>query len=195
MNFSFLLSAAALLLLAGAMTLPSADAESGAKKVTAPGATLQKLAGGFLFTEGGASDAKGNVFFTDQPNDRIWEWTVDGKLSLFLEPCGRSNGLCVDKDGSLWACADENNQLWRIARDKVTGAAGAHQVVLKSDGDNKLLNGPNDVWVSPTNGGGLFFTDPLYKRPYWKRDPAMQPKGQYVLPCQNRRHGPSYCRR
>ena len=53
-------------------------------------------------------------------------------------------------------------------------------MVLKSDGDGKLLNGPNDVWVSPTTGGGLFFTDPLYKRPYWKRDPAMQPKGQYV---------------
>ncbi|MES2460906.1 MAG: SMP-30/gluconolactonase/LRE family protein [Armatimonadota bacterium] len=147
--------------------------------VIAPGAKLEKLAGGFAFTEGPASDAKGNVLFTDQPNDRILEWSIDGKLSTFLQPAGRSNGLCVDRDGSLWACADEQNELWSIARPKKGKAKPAVRVVLKADPDNKLLNGPNDLWIRPT-GGGMYFTDPLYKRPYWKRDPAMQPKGQYV---------------
>jgi gluconolactonase len=54
--------------------------------VIAPGARLGKPAGGFKFTEGPAGDAKGNLFFTDQPNDRILEWRVDGQLSTFLQP-------------------------------------------------------------------------------------------------------------
>ena len=66
----------------------------------AAGAKVEKLAGGFKFTEGPAPDAEGNVYFTDQPNDRILKWSTDGKLTTFMEPCGRSNGLCFDKDGN-----------------------------------------------------------------------------------------------
>src|SRR3954447_20164847 len=80
----------------------------------APGAKLQKLSGEFKFTEGPASDAEGNVYFTDQPNDRIMKWSVDGQLSMFMQPCGRSNGLCFDNKGNLIACADEKNELWSI---------------------------------------------------------------------------------
>ena len=61
--------------------------------IIAPGAKLERLAGDFKFTEGPAVDAQGDVFFTDQPNDRILKWSVDGKLSTFLQPCGRANGL------------------------------------------------------------------------------------------------------
>jgi gluconolactonase len=134
-------------------------------EVIATGAHLEKLAGGFTFTEGPAVDAEGNVFFTDQPNDRILKWGIDGKLSTFLQPCGRSNGLCFDAKGDLWACADEKNELWRI------DPAGNVTVVVK-EYNGKLLNGPNDVWVRPD--GGLYFTDPFYKRDYWKRGPKEQ---------------------
>jgi gluconolactonase len=133
--------------------------------VIAPGGRLMKLAGDFKFTEGPTADAEGNVFFTDQPNDRILKWSIDGKLSTFMQPCGRSNGLCFDARGDLWACADEKNELWRIdPKGKVT-------VVVK-DYQAKLLNGPNDVWPRPA--GGLYFTDPYYKRDYWKRGPKEQ---------------------
>lgn len=138
--------------------------------VVAPNAKLEKLAGGFEFTEGPTSDAAGNVFFTDQPNDRILKWSVDGKLSTFLHPCGRANGLYFDPQGNLLACADENNQLWSI------DPAGKTTVLVK-DFQGKLLNGPNDLWVRP--GGGLYFTDPFYQRPYWKRGPMAQ-DGQHV---------------
>src|ERR1051326_1601126 len=84
--------------------------------VVRPGAKLQKLADGFTFTEGPASDARGNVYFTDQPNDRILKWSTAGKLTTFLQPCGRSNGLCFAARGNLWACADGKNELWRIDR-------------------------------------------------------------------------------
>jgi gluconolactonase len=144
----------------------SAPARADEASIIAPGAKLEKLAGGFVFTEGPSVDAKGNVYFTDQPNDRIMLWSVEGKLSTFLQPAGRSNGLCFDASGALWACADEKNELWRI-----DVATGKHEVVVK-DYHGKLLNGPNDVWVRPD--GGLYFTDPFYKRPYWKRGPTEQ---------------------
>ena len=113
-----------------------------AESPIAPGAKLKKLAGDFAFTEGPTCDKKGNVFFTDQPNDRIMEWSVDGKLSTFLEPSGRANGLYFDAKGNLIACADEHNQLWSISRRKKT-------TVLVKDFQGKYLNGPNDVWVVP----------------------------------------------
>ncbi len=90
--------------------------QSAESKIIAPGATLEKLAGDFSFTEGPACDGDGNVFFTDQPNDRILKWSTDGKLSTFMQPCGRANGLCFDRQGNLWACADEKNELWCIGR-------------------------------------------------------------------------------
>ena len=89
--------------------------------MVAPGAKVEKLAGDFKFTEGPTCDAEGNVFFTDQPNDRILKWSVDGKLSTFMQPAGRANGMCFDAEGNLIACADEKNELWSIAPDgKVT---------------------------------------------------------------------------
>jgi len=146
-------------------------------KIIAPGATLQKLAGDFAFTEGPASDREGNVFFTDQPNDRILKWSVDGKLSTFMQPCGRANGLCFDPQGNLWACADEKNEMWSIS------PAGKATVVVK-DYQGKLLNGPNDVWIRL--GGGLYFTDPYYKRPYWKRGPKEMDECVYFLAPDNK---------
>lgn len=140
--------------------------------IIAPGATLQKLAGKFAFTEGPASDRKGNVYFTDQPNDRIMKWSVQGKLSTFLQPCGRANGLSFDRKGNLWACADDKNELWRIDR------TGKPTVILK-DYQGKLFNGPNDLWIRPC--GGLYFTDPHYKRPYWKRGAKEMEECVYYL--------------
>ena len=133
--------------------------------IVAAGAKVEQLADGFKFTEGPAADAKGNVFFTDQPNDRILKWSTDGKLSTAVQPCGRSNGLCFDAQGNLWACADEKNELWCI------DPSGKVTVVVK-DYDGKLLNGPNDLWIRPD--GGIYFTDPYYKREYWKRGPQQQ---------------------
>lgn len=73
----------------------------------ATGAKLEKLAGDFEFTEGPTADADGNIFFTDQPNNRILKWSIAGQLSTFLQPSGRANGLCFDRQGNLIACADE----------------------------------------------------------------------------------------
>lgn len=145
---------------------------AGESKIIASGATLQKLADGFEFTEGPACQASGDVFFTDQPNDRIMRWSTDNKLSTFMQPCGRANGLCFDRRGNLWACADEKNELWRIG-------PGTNVTVVLKEFQGKLFNGPNDVWIA--SGGGLFFTDPYYQRSYWKRGPKEQCECVYYL--------------
>jgi gluconolactonase len=126
--------------------------------VVAPDAKLEKLSGGFGFTEGPTCDARGNVFFTDQPNDRIMKWSADGKLSVFMQPCGRANGMMFDTRGNLIACADEHNQIWSIGPDKSV-------TVLITNFSGKYLNGPNDVWIAPN--GGIYLTDPFYRRSYW----------------------------
>ena len=140
------------------------------ERVVAPEATVEKLAGGFAFTEGPTCDADGNVLFTDQPNDRILKWSTDGRLSTFLQPAGRANGMYFTAGGDLIACADEKTALWSIAPDGTT-------TVLLDTYDGKSLNGPNDVWVRPD--GGLYFTDPFYPRPWWTHG-AMPQDGQHV---------------
>ena len=139
--------------------------------IIAPGAKVEKLADGFRFTEGPAVDKEGNVYFTDQPNNRILKWSVDGKLSVFLENSGRANGIYFDKQDNLISCSDGDNELWSI--DKY----GKHTVLISEFGGKKL-NGPNDLWIRPD--GGIYFTDPLYVRNYWTRNPEMQQEGEYV---------------
>ena len=138
--------------------------------VVVPGATVEKLAGGFAFTEGPTCDPAGNVLFTDQPNDRIMKWSTDGQLSTFLQPAGRSNGMYFDPRGNLIACADERTALWSIAPD------GTVSVLLDAYAD-RPLNGPNDVWVRPD--GALYFTDAFYPRPWWDHDTRPQ-DGEHV---------------
>ena len=128
--------------------------------VVAKGSAPVLVSSEFLFTEGPAVDAEGNVYFTDQPNDKIVKWSTDGSLSVFMEGTGRSNGLFIDKNGNLIACADLNNQLWMIDKNK-------NVTVLVKDFEGKKLNGPNDLWIDPQ--GGIYFTDPFYKRDYWNR--------------------------
>lgn len=144
---------------------------------SAPNAELKLAAEGYKFTEGPATDSRGNVYFTDQPNDRILKWSVDTqKVETFLQPAGRSNGLYFDLEGKLIACADEKSELWRIDPEtkKVT--------IILNQFDQKKLNGPNDVWVDPE--GGLYFTDPFYKREYWqdREKPEQEKQRVYFLP-------------
>ena len=132
-----------------------------------PGASLVKLSGDFIFTEGPAADARGNVYFTDQPNDRIMVWDIKTGLSVFMQPSGRSNGLFFDKDGNLWSCADNKNELWKISPEK-------RVEIITGSFNGKLFNGPNDLWISPD--GGVYFTDPYYQRPWWEHKSMPQDK-------------------
>ncbi len=135
-----------------------------------PGAEPKLVADGFKFTEGPAANTAGDVYFTDQPNNRICKWSAaTDKVEDFMKPAGRANGMIFDRDDKLIACADEKSELWRI------DTATKEHTVLLDHFDNKLMNGPNDVWVTPD--GGMYLTDPFYKRDYWTgRDKPDQEK-------------------
>src|SRR6478735_9843597 len=130
---------------------------------------LDAIQKGFSFTEGPAVDKYGDGFFTDQPNDKIYRWdAATGAITTFLTGTGRSNGMAFDKDGNLIACSDMHGELWKIHPD------GSHEVLVNNY-KGKLLNGPNDVWINPANGG-MYITDPMFPRGYWDaNDPRQQP--------------------
>ncbi len=146
---------------------PAVSQDDGLSEILKPGASLVKLAGEFSFTEGPAADKAGNVYFTDQPNDRIMKWSTKGVLSTFMQPSGRSNGMFFDSKDNLWSCADEKNEIWRIK-------PGEKPEVIALEYEGKLMNGPNDLWVSPE--GNIFFTDPFYRRSWWKHSEMPQEK-------------------
>jgi gluconolactonase len=144
--------------------------------ILAPGAELILIDSNFSFTEGPAVDKAGNIFFTDQPNDKIWKYDINGKLSVFLNKTGRANGLYFDAKGNIISCSDQHNQLWSIdPKGNVT--------VLMKDYHGHQLNGPNDLWIDAS--GGIYITDPYYQRDYWTRkkpDSALGGEKLYYLP-------------
>ncbi|GJM30211.1 MAG: gluconolactonase [Cyclobacteriaceae bacterium] len=130
--------------------------------VIANGSVLTKAGSGYSFTEGPAVDKMGNVFFTDQPNDRIYKWSAaDGSVSLFMEGAKRSNGMYFDQAGNLVSCADLQNQLVRINKDQDI------EVILNGYRGQRL-NGPNDLWIHPK--GQIYITDAYYKREWWEHE-------------------------
>lgn len=137
--------------------------------------SLQLIARQFTFTEGPAVDKTGNIYFTDQPNNKIWKYSTKGQLSLFKDAAGRANGLYVNHRGELLACADEKNEIWSISKE-------GNVTVLLTAVDGKKLNGPNDLWADKK--GGIYFTDPFYLRDYWtrKKPEIAGQKVYYLLP-------------
>ncbi|MCO5236762.1 MAG: SMP-30/gluconolactonase/LRE family protein [Chitinophagaceae bacterium] len=142
------------------MLQQQADTIGGLSVLIGDGAVLQKVSSQFKFTEGPAADKNGNIFFTDQPNNKIWKYDTEGNLSVFMDKAGRANGMFFDRKGNLVACADENSEIWSISPDK-------NVKVLLRNYQGRRFNGPNDLWID--RKGGIYFTDPYYQRDYWER--------------------------
>jgi len=165
---------AAIILLASAGMLQAQPDFFDKDSLVAPGATLRLISSQFSFTEGASVDRRGNVFFTDQPNNKIWEYDEQGQLRLWLDGAGRSNGTYFDRKGNLVTCADDKGELWCISPDKKV-------TILMKDYGGHQLNGPNDCWIDKK--GGIYFTDPYYQRPYWTRTkPDIEGMKVYYLP-------------
>ena len=130
------------------------------QSIVSNGAAIQLVSDKFSFTEGPAADRFGNVYFTDQPNDKIyfWNWKTN-KVEEFLDKTGRANGTYFDEKDYLITCSDESGEIWKINENGVAE-------ILTTNFEGKRLNGPNDLWLD--NDGGIYFTDPLYVRDYWK---------------------------
>ncbi len=145
--------------------------------IIASGARLEKVADGFTFTEGVASDARGNVYFTDIPASRIFFYDLEDQGRVFLENSNRANGLHVDRDGNIIAC--EGAEGGRLVKVSPEG-----RVSVLADGyEGRSFNSPNDLWESPAEG--FYMTDPRYGR---SRDNL--PQGgehvYYIIPDQHK---------
>ncbi|MFC1718368.1 SMP-30/gluconolactonase/LRE family protein [Candidatus Poribacteria bacterium] len=123
-------------------------------KIVPEGAQLERLATGFMFTEGPIWDAaKGCLFFSDIPGNKMRKWTPDKGIEVVRDPSGKSNGLTLDKQGRLLACEHANRRVSRTEKDGTI-------VTIADKYEGKLLNSPNDVVVK--SDGSIYFTDPPY---------------------------------
>lgn len=126
--------------------------------VIAKNAKIEKAGSGYAFTEGPAVAKDGKVYFTDQPNDRIYVWDEKKGVSVWADETERSNGMYFNADNQLVSCADLHNRIVVFDKNK-------EMTVVHENYDGKHLNGPNDLWITPN--GGIYFTDPYYHRNYW----------------------------
>ncbi|MEL7586529.1 MAG: SMP-30/gluconolactonase/LRE family protein [Prolixibacteraceae bacterium] len=140
----------------------------------ANGSKVEKVAGGYSFTEGPAVAQDGEIFFTDQPNNAIHIWNEKKGIRRFETDGERANGLYFDAEGGLIACADFRNKLIRISMD-------GQKSVLADSYDGKHLNGPNDLWIHPN--GNIYITDSYYRRPWWPEEHKQEQdvRGVYCL--------------
>ncbi|SFL27559.1 SMP-30/gluconolactonase/LRE family protein [Proteiniphilum acetatigenes] len=129
--------------------------------IIAEDAEIQQAGTGYAFTEGPAVSPDGRIFFTDQPNDRIYVWDETRGIELWSDNTGRSNGMYFNAAGQLVACADLHNQIVVFDHEK-------KMHTLFESYEDKHLNGPNDLWIAPN--GDIYFTDPYYHRDYWKEE-------------------------
>ena len=135
-------------------------------------AVVEKVAGGFEFTEGPVWVPDGYLLFSDIPASTMYRWTP-GSVSaeVFRAPSGRSNGLTLDREGRLLACEHDR----RLSRTEGDGSV----VTLAERYEGKRLNSPNDIVVR--SDGSIYFTDPPYGLPRQEEGRELDFNGVYRL--------------
>ena len=120
------------------------------RQILDPAHDWELVSQGHSLTEGPAIDRDGNVFFTDIRNNRIHKIATDGKVTVFKEDSGATNGLMFGPDGRLYACQNGRKRI--VAYDTNNGA----ESVIAEDVNS------NDLVVN--RKGEIYFTEPPTKR-------------------------------
>ncbi|MBI4876605.1 MAG: SMP-30/gluconolactonase/LRE family protein [Acidobacteria bacterium] len=115
--------------------------------------TVEKLAGGYRFTEGPVWSPEGFLLFSDVPNSRIHRWNPGKPIEVFREDKNYGNGNALDAQGRLYTCQS-------VARRMVRTDKKGKEEVLADKWQGKRLNAPNDVVVR--HDGHVWFTDPAF---------------------------------
>lgn len=152
-------------------------------------AMLEKLADGFIFTEGplwvndSGQIGGGYLLFSDPNKDVIHRWSGDGTVSIYRTKSGYtgtnigeyrqpgSNGLALDPEGRITICEHGNRRVTRLEKNGVL-------TVLADRFNGKRLNSPNDLVYR--SDGALFFTDPAFGLPRVYDDPRKEQPHQGV---------------
>lgn len=124
----------------------------GAESFVAPGATITKEPGEYIFTEGPLMLKDGRLIFSDIPANKIYS-LKDGRVTVFREPSDNANGNFLDRKGNVITCEHGSRKLTRTD-------AGGKTTTVVDQFEGKKLNSPNDVYISKT--GRIYFTDPPY---------------------------------
>jgi gluconolactonase len=145
--------------------------------VVGPDAVLERVAGGFAFTEGPVWSADGSLLFSSPNTNVIYRWHPCGRLTVFRAKSGYtgtdigrftqpgSNGLTFDSQGRLTICQHGNRRVIRVEpHGNITVLADAYE--------GRRLNSPNDL--AYRSDGTLFFTDPPFGLPEMFDDPGKE---------------------
>jgi len=137
--------------------------------IVAPGTKIEKLAGGFMFTEGPVWVQDGGyLLFSDPNNNLIYRWSEDDGVSVYRTHSGYSgmdigeygqpgsNGLTLDSLGRLTINEHGNRRVTRLEKN-------GQLTVLADRYQGKRLNSPNDLVYR--SDGALYFTDPPFGLP------------------------------
>jgi gluconolactonase len=141
------------------------------------GAKVEKVAGGFQFTEGPLwRPSEKRLWFSDVVGNLLRAVTPDGQVEVLIDhaagqskaPAGSyigPNGLLAEEGGTVLMAQHANRQIVRVGADRQT-------TVVVDRFDGKRLNSPNDLAYGP--GGALYFTDPPFGLPGQDKDPAKE---------------------
>src|SRR5215468_4669890 len=162
-----------------------------------PTAKLEKVAGGFGFTEGALWVPKGQgyLLFSEMPGNVIYKWTPDGKVSVYMEKCGyqgvdiwrvgfmQTNGKLKDEPGfeEFPMIGSNGLALDRQGRLIIATWAGrsidriepnGKRTVLADSYEGKRFGGTNDVVVK--KDGAIYFTDTFGGLRLREKDPKKE---------------------
>jgi gluconolactonase len=142
--------------------------------IVGPDAAAERVAGGFVFTEGPVWSPDGSLLFSSPNTNVIYRWVPDGRVTVFRPKSGYtgvdigrygqpgSNGLTFDAQGRLTICQHGNRRVIRVEPH-------GNVTVLANNFDGRRLNSPNDLVYR--SDGTLFFTDPPFGLPAAFDDP------------------------
>jgi gluconolactonase len=141
-------------------------------------AVIEKVGGGFGFTEGPLWRPDGKLWFSDVTGNMVRSLAPDGKVEVLIDKAGGEtnapagsfigpNGMIADKDGFVLLCQHTNRRIVRLDKD-------LKQTVFLDKFEGKKFNSPNDLVYK--SDGALDFTDPPYGLLKQDEDPAKELK-------------------
>jgi gluconolactonase len=121
-----------------------------------PDGEVERLATGFIFTEGPIWNAEGEfLLFSDMPGDVRRRWSERDGVTEVMRPANKCNGMVYDADGNLLVCEHVTSSLVRERPDGTRETLASHF-------RGKALNSPNDVITR--SDGTIYFSDPWFGR-------------------------------
>jgi gluconolactonase len=124
-------------------------------------AEAERLATGFVFTEGPLWHPDGHWLFVDVRASLIYRLVPGGQPEVIREQSGGSNGMTFDLQGRRLICEGDNRQVTRLEPD------GTYTPLAQRLG-GKRINRPNDIVTR--SDGSIYFTDPAGRLPQAERE-------------------------